>query len=75
VTREPATPEIYGPKRAFGSRAAAERFLQHLTRELTAGGIPHWVEVRQQPPRRWIAVVHAPDCAGGERCRCPSPSS
>jgi hypothetical protein len=64
-------PEIYGPKQTFSSRAAAERFLRTLTRELTAGGIAHWVEAREESSRGWIAVVHQPACAGGAQCRCP----
>jgi hypothetical protein len=66
--------EIYGPRRTFASRAAADHFLRHATRELTAGGLAHWVEAREHAPGRWLAIVHRSACAGGERCSCGSPA-
>jgi hypothetical protein len=61
---------IYGPRRVFASREAAEKFLRHVTRELTAGGLPHWVEAREAAPKRWVPFVHQFDCQGGADCKC-----
>ena len=66
--------EIYGPRRTFASRADAERFLRHATRELTAGGLAHWVEAHERAPGRWLAIVHRSACEGGARCSCGSPA-
>jgi hypothetical protein len=65
-----AMPGIYGPRRSFATRAAAENFLRHVTRELTAGGLPHWLEAREAAPNRWLAFVHQFDCEGGAGCKC-----
>jgi hypothetical protein len=62
--------DLYGPKKRFSSRSAAEQFLRHVTRELTAGGIAHWVEAREEAPGRWLAFVHRSDCEGSAACRC-----
>ena len=50
-------------------REAAERLARHVTRELTAGGIGHWVEV-QAVARGFVVFVHRFECAGGEACAC-----
>ena len=69
-------PSLFGRKRSFSSKAAAEQFVRHLTRELTAGGIPHWVELKEdagaQPARgvSWVPVLHRAACAGGDACEC-----
>jgi len=63
-------PALYGPQRSFATRHAAEAFARHLTRELTAGGLPHWVEVQPTTPTRWLAYVHRFACGGGPGCRC-----
>ena len=65
-------PEIYGVKRHFNDRHTAENFARQLTRELTAGGIAHWIEVRETRPARWVAHVHAFACPGGASCTCGS---
>lgn len=65
--------ELYGPKKRFSSRRAAEQFLRHVTRELTAGGIPHWVEAREEAPDRWLAFVHRSDCEDAAACHCAGP--
>ncbi|HET8933372.1 MAG TPA: hypothetical protein VFN67_08040 [Polyangiales bacterium] len=62
---------LFGPKRVFASKRAAEEFVRHLTRELTAGGIAHWVELREDPAgRRWTPVLHRGRCPGGADCAC-----
>jgi hypothetical protein len=63
-------PELYGPRASFDTRRAAERFVTHLTRELTAGGLPHWCEVRERAPGAFVPIVHQFDCAGGADCGC-----
>lgn len=63
-------PSLYGPRQVFATRASAERFARMLTRELTAGGLAHWVEVQERGPKRWIVFVHAADCAGAAACAC-----
>jgi hypothetical protein len=63
-------PSLFGPKQSFRSRAAAESFIRHLTRELTAGGIGHWVELREDEGPRWTPVVHLSACPGGAACSC-----
>ncbi|HTU60305.1 MAG TPA: hypothetical protein VMF89_17765, partial [Polyangiales bacterium] len=64
-----------GPKQTFRSKAAAENFVRHLTRELTAGGIGHWVELREDAAQqRWTPVVHVSSCKGGASCDCVSPA-
>lgn len=64
-------PSLFGPKQSFRSQAAAESFVRHLTRELTAGGIAHWVELRADADKqRWTPVVHTASCPGGDRCQC-----
>jgi hypothetical protein len=63
-------PEIHGAKKRFATQQAAENFARHLTRELTAGGIPHWVEVREETPDRWLPIVHRAACLGGADCAC-----
>jgi len=63
-------PPLYGPRRTFGTRSAAEAFARHVTRELTAGGLAHWVEVQDITPSRWLAYVHRFDCRGGRACAC-----
>ncbi len=65
---------LYGFKKRFESRAAAENFLRHVTRELTAGGLPHWVEAREDAPGAWSAWVHRWSCTGGESCGCNAPA-
>ncbi|HKU42094.1 MAG TPA: hypothetical protein VJR89_28240 [Polyangiales bacterium] len=60
---------IYGAKRMLREREAAERLARHVTRELTAGGIGHWVEV-QAVARGFVVFVHRFECAGGEACAC-----
>ena len=62
--------KLYGLKKRFASRAAAENFLRHTTRELTAGGLPHWIEAREDAPGKWSAWVHRWSCKGGASCRC-----
>jgi hypothetical protein len=62
-------PEIYGPKKRFATRLSAENFERHLTRELTAGGIPHWVEIREDAGG-WVPFVHESQCTGGASCSC-----
>lgn len=67
------TPSLYGPRKTFVRLADAEEFARHLTRELTAGGIPHWVEIRTAAARH-TAIVHRFDCEGGRACGCgPAP--
>jgi len=67
-------PSLFGPKQTFRSKAAAESFVQHLTRELTAGGIGHWVELREdKAAQRFTPVVHLARCPGGDRCLCDAP--
>jgi hypothetical protein len=61
---------LYGARQTFANRSAAENFLRHVTRELTAGGLPHWVEAREVGPSRWVAFVHQFDCEGGAECKC-----
>jgi hypothetical protein len=61
-------PSLFGPKQSFRSKQAAENFVRHLTRELTAGGIGHWVELREDGG--WIPVVHRSACSGGADCDC-----
>lgn len=61
---------IYGPRTPCKTRDAAENLIRHTTRELSAGGLPHWCEIREEGPRRWVPVVHEWTCAGGERCAC-----
>jgi hypothetical protein len=63
-------PVLYGPHRSFATRRAAEAFARHLTRELTAGGLPHWVEIQDAAPGRFVAFVHQFDCRGGRDCGC-----
>jgi hypothetical protein len=63
-------PALYGPRKTFARKADAEEFARHLTRELTAGGIPHWAEIRSETPRRFVAIVHRFDCDGATGCRC-----
>jgi hypothetical protein len=63
-------PAIYGPRRSFSTRAAADNLLRHVTRELTAGGLPHWVEAREAAPGKWLAIVHEFDCTGSAECKC-----
>ena len=64
-------PSLFGPKQTFGSKAAAESFVRHLTRELTAGGIGHWVELREDvSSQRWTPFVHRSSCAGAPSCDC-----
>ena len=63
-------PEIFGAKKHFATRRAAENFARHLTRELTAAGIPHWVEVREEASDRWLPIVHRAACRGGADCAC-----
>jgi hypothetical protein len=65
-------PEIYGARTPFKTRSAADNFLRHVTRELTAGGLPHWCEIRREAPDRWIPIVHRAECAGGSACACGS---
>ena len=63
-------PVLYGPHRSFATRRAAEAFARHLTRELTAGGLPHWVEIQEAVPGRFVAYVHQYDCRAGGACQC-----
>jgi hypothetical protein len=63
-------PRLYGPRPAFTTLAAAEKFLRTLTRELTSGGIPHWGEVRQDTAGQFAPFVHREACAGGPGCSC-----
>jgi hypothetical protein len=64
-------PDLFGPKRSFPSRSAAEQFVRHLTRELTAGGIAHWVELQVDAAGlRWTPVLHRASCPGGDACTC-----
>jgi hypothetical protein len=65
---------LYGFKKRFSTRAAADNFLRHVTRELTAGGLPHWIEAREEAPGRWSAWVHHWDCKGGDSCMCDAPA-
>lgn len=65
-------PGIYGNKKRFSDRNAAQNFARHLTRELTAGGIAHWVEVLEAAPGGWVPIVHEFACAGGASCACGS---
>ena len=60
---------LYHLDQHFKTRRSAENFARHVTRELTAGGVPHWVEVRQDAAGLWHARVHRPDCSA-ERCVC-----
>ena len=62
--------KLYGLKKRFKTRAAAENFLRHTTRELTAGGLPHWTEAREDAPGTWSAWVHRWSCKGGASCNC-----
>jgi hypothetical protein len=61
---------LYGPRRTFSTRSAAEAFVRHVTRELTAGGLPHWVEVQPISNARFLAYVHRFECRGGADCAC-----
>lgn len=64
-------PSLFGPKRSFPSQRAAEDFIRHLTRELTAGGVAHWVELREDATaKRWTPVLHRARCPGGAACSC-----
>jgi hypothetical protein len=72
--RRARTSEIYGPRRSFATRAAADNLLRHITRELTAGGLPHWVEACEQASGNWLAIVHRFSCGGGMDCKCGSAS-
>lgn len=63
-------PVLYGPHRSFATRAAAETFARHLTRELTAGGLPHWVEIQPAGRASFTAFVHQFDCRPGRDCQC-----
>ena len=61
---------LYGPRQSFPTRRAAEAFLRHVTRELTAGGLPHWVEIQETDKPSFVAYVHRFACAGGASCTC-----
>ena len=61
---------LYGPRQSFPTRRAAEAFLRHVTRELTAGGLPHWVEVQETTEASFLAYVHRFACPGGPSCSC-----
>jgi hypothetical protein len=64
-------PSLFGPKWTFRDKAAAENFVRQLTRELTAGGIGHWVELREDvSPQGWTPVLHRSSCPGGASCDC-----
>ena len=63
-------PTLYGPRKTFPRKTDAEAFARHLTRELTAGGLPHWVEIVSDSPRRFVTIVHRFDCTGGAACSC-----
>lgn len=63
-------PPLYGPGRVFATRNAAEAQARHVTRELTAGGLPHWVEVQEVAQQRFRLYVHRFDCRGGPACAC-----
>jgi hypothetical protein len=62
-------PNLFGPKQTFRSKDAAERFIRHLTRELTAGGIAHWVELREDAGT-FTPVLHRGACPGADACDC-----
>lgn len=65
---------LFGRKRSFRSKAAAEQFVRHLTRELTAGGIAHWIEIKEERPSAlvssWVPTVHRAACPGADKCEC-----
>jgi len=63
-------PPLYGARRTFPTQSAAEAFARHVTRELTAGGLPHWVEVQPLGPSSWRVFVHGFECRGGPGCEC-----
>lgn len=65
-------PSLYGPRGSFPTRQAADAFARHVTRELTAGGLPHWLEILPEPPARFTAFVHRFSCPGGTECHCAS---
>ena len=63
-------PSLYGRRKTFARKRDADEFVRHLTRELTAGGVPHWVEVRGETPQRYEVFVHRFACPGGAACGC-----
>jgi len=61
---------LYGPRRTFSTRSEADAFARHVTRELTAGGLPHWVEVQPTAKAQFLSYVHRFECRGGPGCIC-----